>query len=118
MYDEQPSITDIIDIVFLLCIFWFVLFSIIINSILRPLVYNKPWLVRSAKKMLKDLNINMMKEEAIAWSMGDWPRMQSLYLQRFVGSLLKRTKKRWKDVINIRNNSQRTTKRTKMHFPA
>eukprot|EP00970_Alexandrium_tamarense_P009763 scaffold1958_cov198-Alexandrium_tamarense.AAC.8 len=97
MYDEQPSITDIIDIVFLLCIFWFVLFSVIIKSILRPLVYNKPWLVtaleryyeRSKKKMLKDLNINMMKEEAIAWSMDAWPRMQGLYLQRFVGSLLK-----------------------------
>ncbi len=60
-------------------------------------MYNKPWLVtalvryyeRSAKKMLKDLNITMMKEEAIAWSMDAWPRMHGLYLQRFVGSHLK-----------------------------
>ena len=29
----------------------------------------------------------MTKEEAITWSMNDWPRMQCIYLQHLVGSL-------------------------------
>ena len=37
--------------------------------------------------MTAELKIKMTKEECITWQMNDWPRMQVLYVQHFVGSL-------------------------------
>lgn len=94
IFDEDATAADLMTIVFAFGILWYVVFYII-KRILRPLVHNKPWLIkalerdyeRSGKKMIEDLNIQFTKEEFIAWAMNDWPRMQGISLQHFVGSL-------------------------------
>jgi len=92
--NPHSSASELSLIVLAFAVFWFVTFYII-KSLIRPFVHNKPWLraaverdyERSAKKVFQDLQINMTKEEAIAWSMNDWPRMQCVYLQHLAGSL-------------------------------
>jgi hypothetical protein len=94
IYNEKSTTSEIIPIVLMFAIFWFVTFYIL-KDILRKLVHNKQWLVeaierdyeRSGKKMFQDLVINMTKEEAIQWFLNDWPRMQCIYLQHLAGSL-------------------------------
>jgi len=92
--NQHSSASELSLIVLAFAVFWFVTFYIV-KSIIRPFVNNQPWLraamerdyERSAKKMLIDLQITMTKEEALAWSMNDWPRMQCIYLQHLAGSL-------------------------------
>eukprot|EP00956_Cyclotella_meneghiniana_P005311 scaffold6683_cov68-Cyclotella_meneghiniana.AAC.5 len=84
IYDETPSSTALfLPIVLVLAVFC-------------NLVHNKAWLIealerdyeRSSKKMFSDLKIIMTKDEAIQYMMNDWPRMQCIYLQHLIGSLL------------------------------
>ena len=93
VFDDDPTIKDLFRVVVAFAILWFIVFSII-KITLRPLIHNKKWLLRAierdyergAKKTIKDLNISMTKEEFIEFTMSAWPRMQSIYLQHFIGS--------------------------------
>ncbi|KAL7553339.1 hypothetical protein ACHAWF_016614 [Thalassiosira exigua] len=93
-FDDNATASQLLLIVVAFAFAWFVIFSVA-KALIRPLVHNKPWLLdalerdyeRSAKKMLAELNIKMTKEEAISWTMNDWPRMQCIYLQHIAGSL-------------------------------
>eukprot|EP00804_Cyclotella_cryptica_P013529 CCRYP_017245-RA/>CCRYP_017245-RA protein AED:0.44 eAED:0.44 QI:148/1/1/1/1/1/2/114/434 len=94
IFDEKATAIEILPIVVMFAVLWYVTFFIL-RKIIRKLVHNKQWLIealerdydRSAKKIFDDLKMEMTKEEAIQWSMNDWPRMQCIYLQHFIGSL-------------------------------
>lgn len=94
VFDSNATADQLFLVVLAFAIAWFLIFFIL-KSIIRPLVHNKPWLIeaierdyeRAAKKMLVDLKIKMTREECIAWTMNDWPRMQCIYLQHLVGSI-------------------------------
>ena len=94
IFDEDATGTDLFAIVLMFAVLWFVVFYVV-KGIIHSLVHDKPWLRvaverdydRATKKTLQDLNIVMTREEAIKWCMDDWPRMQALYIQHFVGSI-------------------------------
>ena len=94
VFDEDASASQLFTIVLFFAILWFSFFYVA-KAVIRKLTRNKKWLLdalerdyeRSGKKMLVDLNINMTKEECIAWTLNDWPRLQCIYIQHFVGSL-------------------------------
>jgi hypothetical protein len=94
IFDDSPTIRDLFWVVVAFAILWFIVFTIV-KAVLRPLIHNKKWLLeaiereyeRSGKKTIKDLKINMTKDEYISFTVKDWPRMQSIYLQHFVGSI-------------------------------
>jgi hypothetical protein len=94
IFDDSPTIKDLFYVVIAFAILWFIVFSTV-KAIIRPLIHNKKWLLeaierdyeRGGKKLVKDMNLNMTKDEFIAWAANDWPRMQSIYLQHFVGSI-------------------------------
>jgi len=93
IFDDDPTVPQLLTVVAAFAFFWFIFFSIVKFTV-RPLIHNKKWLLdaiskdyeRGAKRQLKDLHIDMTKDEFIAFAVRDWPRMQSIYLQHFVGS--------------------------------
>ena len=94
-FDEDATASELFLVVLAFAAAWFVLFYVA-KSIIRPLVHDQQWLREAlerdyersnTKKMLADLKISMTKEECIDWSIGDWPRLQCIYVQHFVGSL-------------------------------
>ena len=94
IFDESTTAREILPIVLMFAVLWFVSFYVL-KKMIRKVVHNKRWLIealerdyeRSTKKSFKDLNMNMTKEEAIQWGMNDWPRLRCIYLQHFIGSL-------------------------------
>lgn len=93
-FDENATAFKLFIIVLAFAILWYIIFAIV-KAIIRPLVHNKPWLKqalerdyeRSSKKMFKEIGLEFTKEEAIEYTMNDWPKMQAIYLQHLVGSM-------------------------------
>ena len=93
-FNPNATAYELFQVVVFFAIIWFVIFYIL-KAAIRPLVHNKQWLLtaierdydRAGKKMLAELKITMDKEQFISWAMNDWPRMQAIYIQHFVGSL-------------------------------
>lgn len=94
IFNKYATAREILPIVLMFAVLWYVIFYIL-KKVIREWVHNKKWLIealerdyeRSTKKTFKELNMNMTKEEAIQWGMNDWPRLQCIYLQHFIGSL-------------------------------
>eukprot|EP00574_Skeletonema_japonicum_P003576 CAMPEP_0201714042 /NCGR_PEP_ID=MMETSP0593-20130828/662_1 /ASSEMBLY_ACC=CAM_ASM_000672 /TAXON_ID=267983 /ORGANISM="Skeletonema japonicum, Strain CCMP2506" /LENGTH=385 /DNA_ID=CAMNT_0048203267 /DNA_START=26 /DNA_END=1183 /DNA_ORIENTATION=- len=94
IFSDEPTVRDLFSLVVAFAIIWFIVFSAV-KTIVRPLIHNKKWLLdamskeyeRHAKKQLEELNMDMTKDEYIAFSMRDWPRLQSISSQHLIGSL-------------------------------
>ncbi|KAL7471011.1 hypothetical protein ACHAXS_013526 [Conticribra weissflogii] len=94
VFDENATASELIVIVLAFAILWYIIFAIV-KAIIRTLVHNKPWLKqalerdyeRSGKRMLEEIGLEFTKEEAIEFTMNDWPKMQAIYLQHLVGSM-------------------------------
>jgi len=94
VFDGNATALQLFIIVLVFAILWYIIFAIV-KAIIRPLVHNKPWLrqalerdyERSSKKMFKEIGLEFTKEEAIEYTMNDWPKMQAIYLQHLVGSM-------------------------------
>mmetsp|Transcript_633 Transcript_633/g.1029 ORF Transcript_633/g.1029 Transcript_633/m.1029 type:complete len:383 (-) Transcript_633:1580-2728(-) len=93
IFNDDPTVKDLLYVVVAFAILWFIFFSTV-KAIIRPLIHNKKWLIdaiskdydRGAKKQLQDLKVDMTKDEFIAFAVRDWPRMQSISMQHFIGS--------------------------------
>jgi hypothetical protein len=97
LFDENASSGDLITIVGALAFFWAVVFTFL-SSILRPLVYKKPWLraaggerywAGEGQKMAKDIGMETTKDEFIDnYMLVMWPWHVGVYLQHLVGAIL------------------------------
>lgn len=95
VFDENATVYELSAVVVFFAVLWYLVFYAIKTN-LKPIVHGKPWLRRALerdyeragnKKLCEDLKIDMTKEEFVEWQMNDWPRMQCIYVQHFIGSL-------------------------------
>lgn len=95
VFNDEATISGLLHVVIAFAVLWFIVFAIV-KAVIRKLIGPNPkWLIhaidkdyeRGGKKTLKDLQINMTKSEYITFALRDWPRLQSIYLQHFIGSL-------------------------------
>ena len=94
-FDPNATPHDLLILVSSLAIFWSTIFYIL-HKILQPFATRQQWLRnamgreydRVGLSMCKALNVNWNKERYIDIMINDWPKMQGIYLQHFVGGAL------------------------------
>eukprot|EP00804_Cyclotella_cryptica_P030406 CCRYP_008505-RA/>CCRYP_008505-RA protein AED:0.03 eAED:0.03 QI:118/1/1/1/0/0/2/529/260 len=95
IFNPTPTSHDLLVLVSCIALFWWLVFYLL-HLTLHPFAQRQSWL-RSAfgreydrvgLAMCKALNVQWTKERYIQIMMNDWPKMQGIYLQHFIGGAL------------------------------
>ncbi|KAL7522502.1 hypothetical protein ACHAWX_007188 [Stephanocyclus meneghinianus] len=95
IFNPTPTPHDLLVLVSSIALFWWVIFYLL-HLTLHPFAQRQSWL-RSAfgreydrvgLAMCKALNVEWTKDRFIDIMMNDWPKMQGIYLQHFIGGAL------------------------------
>ena len=95
IFNEDATAADLLFLVLALAVFWFVIFYVA-AAIIRPIVFNKPWLVaagerdyeRGGKELYEKLGIPKTKQQFVEMFMDMWAWNQTLAIQHLVGGLV------------------------------
>mmetsp|Transcript_35742 Transcript_35742/g.81681 ORF Transcript_35742/g.81681 Transcript_35742/m.81681 type:complete len:311 (+) Transcript_35742:203-1135(+) len=94
-FDEHATREDLLLLVAAIAIFWSAVFCIL-HAVLRPWAQQQDWLKESLGReydrvgmtMCTALGVNWTRDRYISIMLNDWPKMQGIYLQHFVGGAL------------------------------
>lgn len=95
IFDPSPTPRDLTVLVSSIALFWWTVFYLL-HVALYPLALRQQWLRtafsreydRVGSAMCRALNVSWTKERYIQIFVNDWPKMQGIYLQHFVGGAL------------------------------
>ena len=95
IFNEDATVTDLLLLVSALAVFWFFVFYFAAATI-RPLVYNKPWLIaagerdyeRGGKELYEKMGIPKTKPQFVEMFMDMWAWNQTMAIQHFLGGLV------------------------------
>ena len=94
-FDEHATREDLLLLVSAIAIFWSAVFYAL-HRVLRPWAKQQDWLRESLGReydrvgmtMCTALGVNWSRDRYVAIMLNDWPKMQGIYLQHFVGGAL------------------------------
>ncbi|KAL7539031.1 hypothetical protein ACHAWF_006272 [Thalassiosira exigua] len=94
-FDPDATPHDLLVLVSSLAVFWWAIFGAL-HKVLHPFAQRQQWLKqamgreydRVGMSMCKALNVGWTRERYIEITLNDWPKMQGIYLQHFVGGAL------------------------------
>ena len=95
IFDDQATVHQLLALVAAIGVFWAIFFYLF-AEIVRPLVYNKPWLIaagnrdydRGGKELNESLGLSKTREQFLETFMDMWPWNQAVFLQHAVGGML------------------------------
>jgi hypothetical protein len=92
IFNPDPTPHDLLILVSCIALFWWCIFQLL-QFTLHPFALRQQWLRtafareydRVGLSMCKALNVQWTKERYIQIFLNDWPKMQGIYLQHFIG---------------------------------
>lgn len=94
-FDEHATREDLLLLVSFIAVFWSAVFYTL-HLVLRPWAQQQDWLKESLGReydrvgmtMCTALGVNWSRDRYVTIMLNDWPKMQGIYLQHFVGGAL------------------------------
>ncbi|KAL7514670.1 hypothetical protein ACHAXN_011902 [Cyclotella atomus] len=95
IFNPTPTQHDLLLLISSISLFWYITFRIL-HTFLHPFALRQKWLHaafareydRVGHSMCNALNVQWSKERYIQIFLNDWPKMQGIYLQHFIGGAL------------------------------
>mmetsp|Transcript_913 Transcript_913/g.1312 ORF Transcript_913/g.1312 Transcript_913/m.1312 type:complete len:349 (-) Transcript_913:98-1144(-) len=93
--DESPSSQDLMILVSTIAVMWAAIFSVL-HRYLHPYAMRQQWLTDAMGREYDRVGLSMCKALRVKWTrqryteimLNDWPKMQGIYLQHFIGGAL------------------------------